>query len=338
MPEFVRENSRDRARYSIRNRISSNLIERMRNTVRASPNVQLPREFAYTRVHPIDYHDVGELKSKLGLALNLQEQPAEFQALFDGDGAIQEADLQKVCYLSWINRAERNFTRFRSNGTNVRPENINTIFSVDLTNNTLGSYYNSRQRRLSLAKGGATALMNYLVGPNSPLLAEGYEYVVLQANSNGLARTYYANKFGFIPLYGIPVVPAFIQMEEFLSLSPAPTPPGLAAWDVRVLSNENYVRRVNGEVYTIYENSQSGPIMYKKIGEPLPGAAAPAAVAPVPVAPAPVAPVPAAPVPVPVAVAPQQSFFNRLIPSWLRRRTGGRRGRKRRQTQKRRVR
>jgi len=328
---YVRNGTRDAGKYSIVNTLNSRILDRMKGPIRNYPNTRAPRPLAFAVYRSFADNELQDLRQNLGKAINLSAQPDEFKQMFAADGSIKQENLSQIAFITFIDRYRESFVKDPLRGTNVPNQNIRAIFNdppPDLLNrgypDVLVQYVersaNSREPpSIVLGKGSASKLLEHLLGPESPLAAEGFKYVVLHAASQGLATSYYQRLFGFQPLYGVPNA-EYPLGEEFDTQPNVPAPSSLASWDVKQINHEYYgivyVRRVGDQEYITYESESAGPILYKKLETPAPapgpGAAAPAAA--------------------------QESIWKRVLPRWMRGGKRTRKGSKRAHTQKRRVR
>lgn len=265
---YVRNGTRNAGKYSIVDKLNERVLAKLKPGIRSNARTQRPRKLAFATLRSFTSGEADELEVYLGKALNFLSQPAEFREYFTESGEVDPAHRSKFVFLPLLDRYEKNFAANRNEGTNIRNANVPTLLNFETenfrTNGVLKQFYNTRQKHISLAKGTATTLLNHLVGPDSPLLEEGYEYIVLHANSIDLAFNYYAGKFEFRPLYGVPKYQTALN-NPFETLPRAPPPPGLDDWDVRV-DGQEYVRKIGGNIYSIFDGFTNGPIMYRKIG------------------------------------------------------------------------
>jgi hypothetical protein len=330
MPRYNREGTRNRTKYSLVNTLNARIVGRMRQPIRNNANTRRERPLAFAVLRSFTTDEADGLQESLGKAINFEAQPEEFKQKFAADGSVLPSERSKFVFLSFVDRYRKSFMTNRLEGTNVPNQNIPAIFEnppANLsrrTNNVLTQFVERTRQdpnsnrpapppSIALAKGGATTLLQYLLSPESPLLADGFEYIVLVAASQELAQNYYSRLFGFTSLHGVPTIDMPVG-EVFDSFEDAPVPAGLDSWDVKKMQRSAYLRRIGETEFLISENDFAGPIMYKKL-----------AVAP--------APAPVAAAPVPVAPAASQGLFGRFLSKYVLRGIGGRR-----QTQKRRVR
>lgn len=267
--------SETRFTYYIADTLKENVVSKMKNNIKSSNNVKTVRNLAFASIRL--YHDpeVIEFLPNIGKSFNFQDQPSEFQALFDEEGNVLPENQGKFAWLGMIDRKSGEFLKNKKTGLNVPDSNLNDVFGKSknniLANNTLKKLYNQRKSVLYLSKGKASELLAYLVGPRSPLIAKGVEYLVLHAADQSLSESYYQGKFGFRPLLGLPYSNLWMEGSNIDGLRTDAPPPydrfGVKRMDMG--GEDIYVRRltIEGEdrLYALFENDNSGPALYKKI-------------------------------------------------------------------------